>query len=59
MNLAYNISRNNYQTIKIWNLTENILKGILIGHQDIISAVDFFCYDKIIYLVSASLDKKK
>ena len=45
-------------SIKIWNLQENILSGTLIGHQDIISALEFFCNDKKMFLASASLDKK-
>ena len=45
-------------SIKIWNLTENILLGTLIGHQDIISALEFFYDNKKMFLVSASLDKK-
>ena len=32
--------------------------GTLIGHQDIISALEFFCNDKKMFLASASLDKK-
>ena len=43
-------------SIKIWNLQENTLSGILIGHEDIVSAVELFCYNKIMYLASTSLD---
>ena len=49
-------SRNYDYTIKIWNLYNNTLKATLIGYKDVVSTVEFFSINNVMYLSSASKD---
>ena len=44
--------------IKIWNLTKQTLENTLSGHDDVVTAVEFFNQNKTTYLASASKDNK-